>query len=176
MYINRYDSNTACANSGLTAEKRFKNLAESKGWSVADSTTKQNIYNHIDFIISHDKYGTRSVDVKARKGLSRGSEPNDAWVWLEFINVQGDKGWLKGEATHIAFERQNEFLLAERLDLLEWSKSIIRQKNNGSAPETTDRRDAGYKLYQRKGRKDWLTRVLYTDIIKSLNSIEIWDK
>lgn len=177
VYVNQYDKNKNCSEIGARAEDLFKNLAESTGWIVEPATKDQNMHGHIDFLISHPEIGHRSVDVKSRKRKFRNSASfDDEWVWLEFTNVIGNKGWLRGEASHIALEMEHKFILIERLKLFEWSKSIIMEKNGGKAPSTSDPMDSAYKLYTRKGRKDVLTKVKYTDIINGINSIETWNK
>ena len=127
--------------------------------------TKQEQFRHIDF---HTFFGT--IDVKAKKKLNRrDSSGQNQYVWLEFKNVQGKTGWLCGETDVIAFERDNDFVLVQRSILLEMAK----QKCNLNK-RVLYSRDALYKGYQRKGRKDLITIVKMSDILELPH--RIWDK
>ena len=142
-----------------------------------------NMFSHIDFILTKKTESiVLKVDVKSRKRTSRKDKQfNDDWIWLEFRNVQGKNGWMKGDSTHIAFEREKEFVLVPRLDLYKWAKKeIIKRYGNGKSMSikcvAKNSRDSKYKCYTRHGRQDLLTQVNYEEMLKGINNIEIWSK
>tara|TARA_R100000808_G_scaffold4105_1_gene13668 strand:+ start:24292 stop:24840 length:549 start_codon:yes stop_codon:yes gene_type:complete len=180
-YVNQRDEGGKCSKIGENAETVFSRLAKNKGYKVTPATREENIHKHIDFFIENIKLSeSLKIDVKARKKNKRkDSDFNDDWLWLEFKNVQGKDGWLKGEATHIAFERENEFALVPRAELLEWAKKKIAANNGGRLTikaKVSSASQAKYKLYTRWRREDLLTQVAYNDIIKEIENVLIWTK
>jgi hypothetical protein len=184
-YVNKHDKGGKCSREGHAAEKSFVQLAEDKSFEVTAATRKANMFSHIDFILTKAIEGATDhvvlkVDVKSRKRTSRKDKRfNDDWIWLEFRNVQGKNGWLKGESTHIAFEREREFVLVPRENLFNWSKKAIANHNGGEMTikcKAKSARDARYKYYTRWERDDLLTQVSYEDMVKQVNGVEIWEK
>lgn len=183
-YVNRHDKNGECSLVGHKAEDDFSTLAEARGFDVSAASRYENMHKHIDF--SLEKWGKNddliymTVDVKSRKKTSRkDAKFNDDWIWLEFKNVNGNRGWLLGESTHIAFEREKEFVIVPRKELLNWAKQAIADRNGGKITvkcKAKNARDARYKYYTRWKREDLLTQVHHDDIIKGVNNIEIWQK
>lgn len=182
-YVNKYDKNGECSKLGHTTEYVFARLAMSKGWDVNSATKQENMHKHIDFILEKEEdelHDFKLVDVKSRKRTSRKDKKfNDDWIWLEFKNVQGKDGWLLGSSTHIAFERENEFVLVPRNELLTWAKSAISDHNGGKTTikcRAKNSKDARYKYYTRWNRDDLLTQVNYEDMLEGIKNIEIWKK
>ncbi len=183
-YVNKHDKDGQCSKIGHKAEADFASLAESKGWTVSKASKRDNMYKHIDFVLrdmeNFDLDQCLLVDVKSRKKTSRKDKNfNDDWIWLELKNVQGKDGWLLGASTHIAFERENEFVLVPRNELFTWVKKAIAERNGGKITikcKAKNARDAKYKYYTRWNRQDLLTQVHYDDILKGVNNIEIWQK
>ena len=157
---------------GLQGEKRFKNIIESFGLAAREASFKENVHQHIDFFIKGKTerlvgFGF-SVDVKARKRRSRGSdEYDDEYTWIEFKNVQGKKGWLYGEADKIAFEVEEGFLLVDKEELVRWCEKKVDLKKSVRNPYS-----AIYKVYTRKGREDLISRIKTADI-RSLSSCKL---
>ena len=116
-----------------------------------------NIHRHIDFW-----HGEHGVDVKGRKLPYQ--------IWLEFKNVLGENGWMKGDAKWISidFPQITGFVLFQREECLEWCRSMFRDKNFEYARNS---RDAYKKLYSRSewGRDDLMTCVTIHDLLE-LNS------
>ena len=184
QYVNQYDSGANCSSVGLNAERLFANLAESKGYVVKSATKEENIFKHIDFFLSKLKEGegikSTSVDVKARKKNERGDKFfNDDWTWVEFVNVHGQDGWLKGKAEFISFERAGDFVIVPRKGLFNWVKQAIADSNGGKITlkcKAKNARDARYKYYTREGRGDLLSQVRMKDILSNVEGIKIWKK
>ena len=156
--------NTESWNRGQVVESDFSKLLEIRGvsWRKAN---RQEQFSHIDY---HTSFG--SIDVKAKKRISRSdSSEQDELIWLEFKNVQGKNGWLSGSADIIAFERADDFVLVRMKDLLLWAQGKC---NLGSL--VTNSREALYKGYSRKGRKDLISIVKMVDILGLHH--RIWEK
>ena len=160
---------------GRRAEVCFKGLAERRGYTVIQTSAASNMREHIDFILARDDEPDKTaVDVKARKKVSRYSdEYDDENVWIEFNNVRGNLGWLYGKADKIAFERAFDFVLVDRESLKEYCEATVSPVLVKSTEE------AIYKSFQRKGRKDIISRVPMKDILHPYSftvGTEIWKK
>ena len=144
------DRYAKCFSDGREIEKLFSELVSAQGKSVKKSTAAEDMSRHIDYWV--DGYG---VDVKANR--------HNATIWLETVNVRGDKGWLQGDATFIAFHftEENEFRIFLREELLDF----VLSNNIG---KTTSKKDY-LKIYTREkwGKKDEIMKVKY-DHIKHL--------
>lgn len=149
---------------GQKVEDSFADLLEGRD-IVYKRATKEEQFRHIDF---HTSFGT--IDVKAKKKLNRrDAKGQDQYVWLEFRNIHGNTGWLCGETDIIAFERDNDFILVHRSRLFQMAKEKCDLNKR-----VTYSRDALYKGYQRKGRKDLITIVKMSDILEIPH--RIWSK
>lgn len=156
---------------GKQGESNFITVAEKLGKAVRDGTPREDIDEHIDKRVEWDKDGEwKTVDVKSRKSLKRGEEPQDEWILLEDRNVQGKKGWMHGSADYIAFEQLDCFILAPRTGLEElWEKLIDKTKMASSA------KTAKYCVYTRPNRFDVFGLVKNTDV-KAIAGTIIWEK
>lgn len=147
--------NTESWNRGQEVESDFAKLLKKRDPAYRKAT-KQEQYRHIDY---HSYFGT--IDVKAKKRISRNdSSEQDDFIWLEFRNVQGKEGWLTGKTDIIAFERNEDFILVSRRKLLKMAKTKCELNKRVSYSK-----DALYRGYQRKGRKDLITIVKMRDIL-----------
>jgi len=156
--------NTESWNFGQEVEVNFSELLEIRGIKYRKATREEQ-FKHIDYITS---FGT--IDVKARKKINRSDNSHqEEFVWLEFKNVRGNKGWLCGDTDIISFEREKDFILMFRIDLLRWAQGRcdLNQLVSNS-------RDALYKGYTRKGRKDLISIVKIVDILEIPH--KIWEK
>ena len=127
---------------------------------------------HIDFYLkSMSGLYDFSVDVKSRKKSERSSDwYEDQAVWIEFHNVRGLDGWLYGEADKIAFEREKDFVIVDRVELTKFCEKAV-------APIFVKNvNEALYKIYRRKTRKDVISKVLMTDIVDDIENIIYWNK
>lgn len=131
----------------------------------ARRATRQEQFKHIDFVTS---FGT--IDVKSKKRLDRNNgDPQSEIVWLEYKNVAGNNGWLTSNVDFIAFERDDDFLIAYRKDI-----KILADLLCDVNDIVQDKKDVLYKGYTRKGRKDLLTQVTMKDLMQ-LNH-KLWSK
>ena len=168
-YRNSLDYSGQNQVSGENAENIFESLAKKRNLKVKKASFSQQIA-HIDFILTDKNNVSHFVDVKARKKISRSSsEFTDELIWIELKNGQGNNGWLHGSADFIAFERENDFVIASRKNLVILCERII---SNSIVEKSSE---ALYKLYTRKGRKDLLSLIKMEDILNGVKT-QIWQK
>lgn len=154
---------------GAKGESNFITACWKKGYQATKSTKNQDIHDHIDYWVTNKNSETKGFDVKGRKKTSRNNKGyTDDWVWIEFINVIGKNGWIKGKADFIAFELENTFLIVKRAELRELCKKLITDTKT----RVTNARDAKYLLYTRKNRKDVVTQIKLSDI---KNNLKTWE-
>lgn len=153
---------------GEAAENSFSRLLSKKG-TVRPASTSQQI-RHIDFILTTSKGEKLRYEVKARKRVSRSEDnPTDELVWLEFLNVRGDAGWLYGNANFIAFEREKDFVIVDRIKLKTMAETKCDLALKVNSPS-----NALYKGYTRFGRSDLISIVKMPDIVEIAD--EVWVK
>lgn len=148
-YQNKFDTTGRASQEGAKAEQVFKDIVDEFFDSDIEASDFTDQLKHIDF---HCNLPI-TVDVKSLK------DPNT--VWIELKNVQGKDGWLHGEATHIAFERPQVFVLVKREDLIGLVDELVDMDTIVDSAA-----DCLYKLYSRTkwGRKDLLTKIRPTDL------------
>jgi hypothetical protein len=158
-YRNKFDKTGESFALGANAEVGFVDAATKSGLKVTQGT-KQDEFKHIDFFVDTDN-GTRlSVEVKSRKKIKRGDkEVNDELLWIEFKNVAGKRGWLYGAADLIAFERETDFLMVNRMTLARLCEKLC------DLTQINVQRPPLYTGYQRRDRNDLLSLIKISDII-----------
>jgi penicillin-binding protein-related factor A (putative recombinase) len=167
-YQNFLDTSGECSTRGETAENGFVSVAKRKKLKYRKATIQEQ-YKHIDWFLTIDGKDI-SFDVKGMKKSSRKDfKVRNDIVWIEYKNVSGDNGWLMGKANIIAFERENDYVLVPRKELLEFcdkniEKTIVRESSQ-----------ALYKLYTRSGRKDVISMIYMDDVLHKMNSA-VWKK
>ena len=130
----------------------------------ARRATQQEQFEHIDFVTS---FGT--IDVKGRKRGPAQIDEAETIVWLEYKNVVGNDGWLVSVVDILAFERDDDFILVGRKDLLRLANKLCNLEER-----VENSWDALYKGYTRRGRHDLVTKVKMRDIMELEH--EIWNK
>lgn len=157
MQKRRAYSNTT----GRMAEERFKRAAETMGMTVEKSSRDEDINGHVDYWLSLEGNGRWGVDVKGN------NLPDE--IWVEFSNVNGNPGWMYGDAYVIAFDMPEEggFCVVDREDLLEYCE------NNVSKSRVYDKAKAYKKRYTRKDRDDVIS-LLHLKDLKSLITYRVW--
>jgi hypothetical protein len=114
------------------AVKRYR-----KVWPDAKKSTDEvDMFDHVDFwhVREGEKFG---VDLKGNKCPDQ--------LWVEFKNVNGDKGWIDGKAKWIVYEipEMGGFAGVERVKLREWCVENVETKRVQNA------RDAYKMIYSR---------------------------
>ena len=165
MNEDRYDglvyTKDMCAEIGNIAEDLFQNFLINNHIFFRRATQEEQ-FNHIDFIYLHDKtLNPCAVEVKYSKKINRTDEDvSSEYMWIEFKNVQGNKGWLFGDSDYIAFydKFKNRFIMVET--------SVLRERCNELCNKgtTTNKNDALYKHYTRQGRKDDISLIKIKDL------------
>lgn len=157
---------------GDRAEDEFVKIAQANGLEITESSRHDNMRNHIDYRVwkPNDEDKKWSVDVKSRKKTNRKDKNvQDDWVWIEFQNVNGNKGWLYGKADIIAFERADDFILINRKTLVEIAEKLVDMDSLVNRAGK-----ARYALYKRFDRND---RVSMIEMSKILNAKhKVWQK
>jgi hypothetical protein len=135
---------------GEQTDKKFIDACESIGYKCHKSNAYTDIKKHIDYFIKRSN-DIVSVDVKANN--------HPLAIWVEFQNVNGDKGWLHGQADYIALDcpQIRAFIMISRQELLDICLKIVH-------PVFVDRDNALRKYYRRTGRNDILSKIEFTDI------------
>ena len=143
---------------GRSAEKRF---AEKYLTDVVWATKEQDMFEHWDMRGKLDGVEYK-FDIKTSKRIDPNFEhhQNDSF-WIEGTNVNGNKGWVKGDADYIVFERAYNWCVARRDLLLDWT--ISKLVKNG-----LKKGKGHYEIYQRAGRKDLMTFARYSDLPKDV--------
>jgi hypothetical protein len=168
---NKFDYGGKCLKQGTEAEDLFLKVGLNRDLKIRPATRKEQ-FKHIDYWIETEK-GEYSVDVKAMKKINRGdSSAQDELCWIEIRGVRKNgSSWLvDGLANYIAFEREDHYILVDRLELLELVSKICNLSTFVSSSK-----DALYKSYRRKERPDeHLTIIKFEDMLKIKH--RIWEK
>lgn len=153
----KYSSTT-----GRVAEARFKRCAKHLGFNVKKSEDEDDMILHIDYWLSKDGEGNWGVDVKGN------NLPDE--IWCEFKNVNGDRGWMYGAASIIAFDMPEEggFCVVDRRELKEYCELNVQDV------AVHHKKNAYKKKYTRSGRRDVITILRLSDL-KSLPSYRVWN-
>jgi len=147
---------------GRVAEVRFRRSAEEKGLEVEKSSRNDDIHLHVDYWLAYDGNGRWGVDVKGN------NLPDE--IWVEFMNVRGNPGWLYGGAQIIAFDMPEVggFVIVDRQDLVDYCERTVEDTI------VSDKRDAYMKKYRRNDRQDLITKLKLLDLNK-IGSFRIWE-
>lgn len=133
---------------GKQVEEEFSKLFS----DVQFSDKTQDIEEHWDVKVCY-KY-----DVKGLKKRRRGDEFVDETIhWVEIKNVNGDKGWLYGDADYFSFELSNYWVIVDKKKLQDYVANNT-VKEYVLIPMVN-------RLYSRKDRKDVMTLVKTIDLI-----------
>lgn len=160
-YINQFDTTEKCSEFGKLAEDLFQKFLINNRIFFRKATQEEQ-FNHIDFIYLHDKtLNPCSVEIKYSKKINRTDmDVSPDYMWVEFKNVCGGKGWLFGNSDYTAFydKFKNKFIMVETARLRE---RCIELCNQGT---TDNKSDALYKHYTREGRQDDISLVKIKDL------------
>lgn len=139
---------------GQETEKSFGELIKIR-YPGARPATLAEQYMHIDWVCS-----AGTVDVKAMKRKSRTGGKSEDFIWIEFKNNTGDKGWLYGQQDFLAFERALDYIVVRRCHLQELAEKLCRFDNM-----VQDSCNALYKGYSRHNRDDLLSMIRMSDLL-----------
>ena len=148
----------------------FQDLAKQKGYRPKRATTSLKKEN-VQFIFQTPSQKDIEVDIKTKKRFKNKSF--DKWIWIEFANKYGRKGWLYGRAKFIAFETADSFILVNRSELADFL-----QRTNVARfdlPFVNEPWRAKYRIFRRANTKETLTQIKTSDLL-DLKSAQVWKK
>ena len=168
VYINKYDVTGENSIRGNRAEIVFGDLARDRGYQIKYIEGVRQYTDHVDIeIYNDDRKEFFTVQIKAQKKINRSDNIfTNKYIWVEFTNVVGNHGWIYGNYDIIAFERQYDFLIVSRKDLLSLCERLV-----DFSMRVYSSSEALYKIYQRSGRKDSITLIKEEDVEKLDNVI-----
>jgi hypothetical protein len=145
------------------AEEEFALLLADLEWSGF----KQDLYDHWDVkgVLTGATTESYRYDVKGMRRNSRAGTIDPDITWIESKNTRGQPGWVHGKADYIAFEQPNIWVIVGRELLLDFMRKKI------DPTFVDDVGDALYKLYQRKGRRDVISKARMSD----MRTIATWE-
>lgn len=149
----------------------FEDLAYERGYSPQKNRDRK-YYNVSHILTAKGKEGKPiqlRFDVKKIKNKKQSQE----WLWIEFKNSRGEKGWVHGDAHFVAFERKYDFIIVNRKELLQWLNSS--KKIRYDLPFVNLAKKAKYKIYKRDGKKEEITQINAKDL-QELKSYQLWEK
>jgi len=169
---------------GLRAEQKFIILARKKGFKVLRVPEVVDKYNHIDVILLPPKGNIPlSFDVKGMKKIHSNGKIQDSYIWIEFVNDYGFKGWIFGDMDFVSFEIMNPkegFMIIPRFILENFVINYVKlleKKYGGKVPITKYPQEATTKFYRRTNSKCLcllLKRKLLEEYLREKNLIYYW--
>ena len=157
---------------GTAVENLFVDEAIRRGYRTKVASAQQNMYDHIDLILTKEGE-TFTVDIKARRtGTDKSKGFDDLWTVVEFKNTMGDSGWLYSKSDYIAFERKEDFVFADTNQLRDMCEKIV-----DVTKRVASFKNANYKVWGRsyQGKKDLISRIEMSKVV-ALDKTFIWLK
>jgi len=148
----------------------FVEIAESKGYKVSKPSFVQR-KNNIDYIIEGQIQGESTevcVDLKKKNGKS-----SNQWIYIEYENSKGGKGWLYGMADFIVFEVPKEFIFVPRKGLINFlnQSQLVRW----DLPYVDKPWNSKYRLFRRADTLETITQIKIKDIL-NIKNCQKWQK
>lgn len=135
-------------------------VSHTLGGDCKKSTQKEDRLNHIDFWWNSPKRGLVGIDVKGVKKNNRNDTfADDTIHWIEIQSVNGNKGWIYGDATYIAFRTFSQIIFVKNTVLQKISEDVLKKELVFRNPKEC------YIPYQRWGRKDIVYKIPTIDLI-----------
>lgn len=138
---------------GKENEKKFRELFD----GMSESSPEDDVKRKFDMSLN------LKIDFKGQRKKNRSDARfSDEFTWVELKNVQGNMGWLYGDADLFVFETSGYYIVVDKLSLQgEISKRVVKEKNEDGSPIF---KKEPYRLWQRKGRKDIITMIPTVDL------------
>lgn len=148
----------------------FIELAESKGYKIIKPSFSER-KNNIDLKLEghiNGKPTIVSVDIKKKNGKNANS-----WVYIEYADSKGGKGWIYGLAQFIVFETSKSFIFVPRKKLLDWLSSS--QMVRWDLPYVDKPWNSKYRLFRRAGTLETISQIKVSDLL-TIDSVQVWQK
>ena len=148
----------------------FTELAKKKRYKVSKPSFNER-KNNIDLKLEGQVDGkatTITVDIK-----KQGKKKSNPWVFIEFKNSKGGKGWLYGSAQFIVFETAQSFIFVPRKKLINYldSSSIVRW----DLPYVDKSWNCKYRLFRRADTLETITQIKIDDLL-NVEGHQTWQK
>lgn len=140
--------------------KEFLRLAHEKGYECVESSRHEDMHLHFDQTLI--KNGKRcKVEIKGIKRIKQNNEKSELTnlMWVEFLNVNGDPGWLYGTADFIAQQFRKGFFIIKRKTLKKIAERIASKAKILPYKKVNN-------LYRRRNRNDMVILIRLSDIEK----------
>jgi hypothetical protein len=147
----------------------FIELSEQKGYKISNpsfSEKKSNIDLKLEGHVN-GKPTTVTVDIK------KSNRHSNKWVYLEFDNSKGGKGWIYGKSQFIVFETNKEFIFVPRKKLLSWLTSS--QTVRFDLPYVDKPWNSKYRLFRRPNTLETITQIKVDDLL-CIEGHQVWQK
>jgi len=154
----------------MNYKQLFLEIAKLKGYKIIDPSFHEKKSN-IDFILEgqiNNKTIKVSVDLKKKNGKNANN-----WVYIEYDNSKGGKGWLYGGADFIVFETAKDFIFVGRKELLKHLNGS--QMVRWDLPYVDKPWNSKYRLFRRKNTLETITQIKVKDLLDVKNH-KVWNK
>jgi hypothetical protein len=151
----------------------FEDIAAKKGYSPEFCPRFQNDIKNVTHILKAKGKSNQPLMLKFDVKKLKNKKQSQSWLWIEFKNSEGERGWIHGDADFIAFERVYDFVIVNRKELVDWLGSS--KKIRYDLPFVSLAKQAKYKIYKRRGKKEEITQIGIKDL-ESLKSFQLWKK
>jgi len=142
---------------GNESVRRFLDACNAIGYETRKASKEEDIYDHIDYWVKRRNYKNEKIE----SGVDIKGCNHPECIWIEFKNVNGNKGWMYGKADFIAFDipEIGGFAVVLRSQLAEYAELVVEET-------FVSKEEATRKLYQRAGRQDVISRLHLEDLQK----------
>lgn len=157
-------------NTKKSYKKLFIELAQSKGYNVGKPSFAERKGN-VDYILEGQTNGkATSVRVDLKK---KNTKQSKHWVYIEYENSKGGKGWLYGMADFIIFETFDSFILVPRKSLITFlnESQLVRW----DLPYVDKPWNSKYRLFRRPTTLETISQIQIKDLL-NINNHKVWPK
>lgn len=147
----------------------FCDIAVSKGYKIINPNFAEKKSN-IDLKLEGQVTGKKtvvSIDIK------KSNQHSNQWVYVEFDNSKGGKGWIYGGAQFVVFETKKTFIFVPRKKLLSWLTSS--QTVRFDLPYVDKPWNSKYRLFRRKNTLETITQIKVQDLL-GIEGHQVWQK
>lgn len=148
----------------------FEDLAAAKGYSPKRAYRRD--YNNVTHLLKAKGKNGKPMEIRFDVKKIKNKKQSQEWLWIEFKNAKGEDGWIHGDAHFVAFERNYDFIVVNR-------KEMVKMLNGGKIrydlPFVDLAKKAKYRIYKRSGKPEEITQINIKDL-KGLESYQLWKK
>jgi len=148
----------------------FEDLATARGYSPKRAYRRD--YNNVTHLLKAKGKSGKPMEIRFDVKKIKNKKQSQEWLWIEFKNAKGEDGWIHGDAHFVAFERNYDFIVVNR-------KEMVKMLNSGKIrydlPFVDLAKKAKYRIYKRSGKPEEITQINVKDL-KDLKSYQVWKK